>query len=130
MAPVDAIAAREGGKALPTSCRPKAPLEPCWQGAVPIAGPERGESATERARESVSAIREVRARSRGCSSGERYGATVRTCSVLALYVSAPPQPQNVTRMERAMIFTTTPPYTFAPLRRELKRTVTASPGPI
>ena len=66
---------REGASALPTSHRPKAPLASCWQGTVPIAKPERGESTAERARASGSAIREAPARSRGSSRSEYDAAT-------------------------------------------------------
>ena len=78
------MAARVGGR-FPQAADPKPRWSP--QDAVPIAGLERQGSAAERARTGGSAIREARARSRGCSRGERYGATVRTRSVLTSYVS-------------------------------------------
>ena len=53
----------------------------------PIAGLERQGNAAERARAGGSVTQEARARSRGCSPGERYEATVRTRFVLTLYVS-------------------------------------------
>ena len=82
---------REGGR-FPPAAEPKAPLEPCWQGAVPIAGPERGESTAERARASGSAIREARARSRASSRSECDAATERTCS--GGVAGLPQTPQN------------------------------------
>ena len=78
------IASRVGGR-FPPVADPKPRWSP--QAQSPIAGPERQGSATERARAGGSAIREARARSRGCSHGERYEATVRTRSILTSNVS-------------------------------------------
>jgi len=78
---------------LSTRRRPKARWSP--QGAVPIAGPERGGSVAERARAGGSAIREARARSRGCSCSKHDAATERTRS--SDVAGLPQMSQNVMR---------------------------------
>ena len=81
MAPAGVTVA-QGGRALPSSRRPKAPLEPCRQGAapgraqgaVPIAGPrEGGEHGRAGARERTGDIRGARAQPRELAQRARRG---------------------------------------------------------